>query len=73
MNDCTSPADRAFAELVSKARADPSVLGLVLHGSRVFEGMTTAHSDYDVALFADESEQGRRWRGRKSGGLDLHL
>jgi hypothetical protein len=44
-----------------------------LHGSRVFEGMATAHSDYDVALFADESEQGRRRRGRKSGGLDLHL
>jgi hypothetical protein len=65
--------DRAFADLVSRARADPSVLGLVLHGSRVFEGMSTAHSDYDVCLIPAETEQGRRWKPQKSGGLDLHL
>lgn len=60
MNDSTGAADRAFADLVSKAQADPSVLGLVLHGSRAFEGMATAHSDYDAFLIPAEGEQANR-------------
>lgn len=71
MTDPIDSADRAFADLVSKAQADPSVRGLILHGSRVFEGMATEHSDYDLALIADESEQGQRWQSQKGGGLDL--
>lgn len=48
MNNLDGAADRAFANLVAKAEADPSVLGLFLHGSHAFEGMATAHSDYDL-------------------------
>lgn len=70
MNYLDGPADRAFADLVAKAEADPSVLGLFLHGSHAFEGMTTAHSDYDVGVITDDSEQSRRWRGEKSDKLD---
>lgn len=73
MNDRSGPADRAFAALVSRAQADSSVRGLVLHGSRVFEGMATGHSDYDLCLIPDESESGRRWQPQKRRGLDLHL
>ena len=70
MNNLDGPADRAFADLVAKAEADPSVLGLFLHGSHAFEGMATSHSDYDLAVITDDSEQGRRWRGEKSKELD---
>jgi predicted nucleotidyltransferase len=71
MTDTNSLADRAFAELVAEARVDPSVLGLYVHGSRVFEGMATELSDYDVGLIVDESEQGRRWQRPKTRELDL--
>lgn len=71
MNHPSDTADRAFADLLSRVQADPSVLGLVLLGSRAFEGMATAHSDYDVLVIRDESEQGRRWQDGGSPGLDL--
>lgn len=74
MNNPSGPADRAFADLVSKAEADPAVLGLILHGSRTFEGMATAHSDYDVGLIFEDREQGyQRWRGLKSSDLDIFI
>jgi hypothetical protein len=72
MNDFASPADRAFAELVAKAEADLSVLGLFLYGSHAFEGMATPHSDYDVGVILDDSEQGRLWQDQKTPELDLH-
>lgn len=71
MNDLSRPADRAFAELVARARNDLSVRGLLMHGSRVFEGMSTARSDYDLSLIFDDSEQGRQWQSYKGGGVDL--
>jgi hypothetical protein len=70
MNNLDGAADRAFANLVAKAEADPSVLGLFLHGSHAFEGMATAHSDYDLGVITDDSEQSRRWQGEKSKELD---
>lgn len=71
MNDCPTSADRAFADLVVKAEADPSVLGLYLHGSHAFEGMATPHSDYDVGVITDDSEQARlRWRHQKTEELE---
>ncbi|GAB3403452.1 hypothetical protein [Flindersiella endophytica] len=72
MDDYSTVADRSFAELVAEAQEDPAVLGLYVHGSRVFEGMATALSDYDLGLIVDDSEQGRRrWQPRKAHGLDL--
>jgi hypothetical protein len=68
--DGSHRADRAFADLVARAEADPSVLGLFLHGSHAFEGMATGHSDYDLGVITDDSEQGKRWQGEKSKELD---
>lgn len=71
MNAFPSSADRAFTDLVAKAEADPSVLGLYLHGSQVFEGMATPHSDYDVGVITDESERARLvWRHQKTEELE---
>ena len=65
-------SDRAFVDLVERAKADPSVLGLFLHGSRAFEGMATPQSDYDLAVITDDSEQGKLWQDERSGALELH-
>lgn len=73
MADYSAIADRSFAELVAKAQDDPAVLGLWVHGSRVFEGMATALSDYDLGLVVDGSEQGRRWKPQKAHGLDFGI
>jgi hypothetical protein len=70
MTDDSSLADRVFAELVAEARADPSVLGLYVHGSRAFEGMATSHSDYDVGLIVVVGEQ-ERWQRPKTPELDV--
>jgi hypothetical protein len=70
MNYFDGPAGRAFANLVARAEADTSVLGLFLHGSHAFEGMATSHSDYDVGVITDDSEQGRLWQGGKTEELD---
>jgi hypothetical protein len=44
---------RAFT---ARAEADPGVVGLVLSGSRVHEGMPTVHSDHDLhVVVRDES------------------
>ncbi|MET9830277.1 hypothetical protein ABZ078_13350 [Streptomyces sp. NPDC006385] len=44
---------RAFT---SQATADPGVVGLVLSGSQVHEGMPTVHSDYDLhVIVRDET------------------
>lgn len=41
---------------ISRATADPGVVGLVLSGSQVHAGMPTAHSDYDLhVVVRDES------------------
>ena len=64
---------RAFADLVSRAQDDPAVLGLVLHGSHVFEGAATSESDYDVFLIVQEGDQSQHWRSQRSSTLDLEV
>src|SRR4051812_17879844 len=64
---------RAFADLVSRAQDDPVVLGLVLHGSRVFEGAATSESDYDVFLIVQDGDQSQRWRSQRSSAVDLEV
>ncbi|MFH9424234.1 hypothetical protein [Streptomyces sp. NPDC017529] len=60
----------AFVEL---AAADPSVVGLVLKGSRAHEGMTTKHSDHDlyVVLADDAATDLTRFTGHRTPELDL--
>ncbi|MEV0218374.1 hypothetical protein [Streptomyces sp. NPDC050704] len=40
---------------VSRAIADPGVVGLILSGSQVHEDMSTAYSDYDVHVVVQDS------------------
>lgn len=70
MTDTNRSADRAFADLVAEAEGDPAVLGLYVHGSRVFEGTATSHSDYDVGLIVVAGEQ-ERWQRPKTPELDV--
>ncbi|MFI0264271.1 hypothetical protein ACH4OW_35360 [Streptomyces sp. NPDC017056] len=60
----------AFVEL---AVADPSVVGLVLKGSRAHEGMTTEHSDHDLyVVLADGATTAlTRYTGHRTPELDL--
>ncbi|WP_327713270.1 hypothetical protein OG912_38810 (plasmid) [Streptomyces sp. NBC_00464] len=60
----------AFVEL---AVADPSVVGLVLKGSRAHEGMTTEHSDHDLyVVLADVATTDlTRFTGHRTPELDL--
>jgi hypothetical protein len=64
---------RIFADLAAKAQDDPAVLGLVLHGSHVFEGMATPESDYDVFLIVQDGGRSQRWRSQRSSSLDLEV
>lgn len=43
-----------FSDLLSLARADPAVVGVVLTGSQAREGMATVHSDHDVYVIVAE-------------------
>ncbi|WP_210583484.1 hypothetical protein [Streptomyces sp. GESEQ-35] len=60
----------AFVEL---AAADSAVVGLVLKGSRVHEGMTTDHSDHDLyVVLADGATTAiTRFTGHRTPQLDL--
>jgi predicted nucleotidyltransferase len=59
---------RPFKELVSRAEADPAILGLVLSGSHA-RGMATAHSDFDVYVMV--RDRGGQWtRFRRAPELD---
>ncbi|GAB2859433.1 hypothetical protein GCM10027074_28150 [Streptomyces deserti] len=50
-----TPED-TLAAFTARAADDPGVVGLVLSGSRVHEGMPTEHSDYDLhVIVRDES------------------
>lgn len=73
MNDSDDAATRVFTELVSAARADPDVLGLVLHGSRTFAGMATGRSDYDVFLITNGDAKDGAWASRRTAELDLEV
>jgi hypothetical protein len=54
MLGCVAP----FTDLLSRADADPAVLGLILSGSQA-RGMATVHSDHDV--FVIVAERGGQW------------
>lgn len=60
----------AFVEL---AAAGPTVVGLVLKGSRAHEGMTTEHSDHDLyVVLADGATTAlARFTGHRTPELDL--
>ncbi len=55
-------------DLVTRARADPAVVGLVLTGSHA-RGLATAHSDIDVCVVVGE-RGGARWPGRRTAEVD---
>ncbi|MGY0235292.1 hypothetical protein [Longispora urticae] len=48
-----------YADLLTRAEADPDVLGIVLTGSRARDGMATGHSDTDVIIVV--AEYGGAW------------
>ncbi len=48
-----------YEELLARAESDPSVVGLVLTGSKARVGMATAHSDFDVYVIVPE--YGGQW------------
>jgi hypothetical protein len=57
----------AYADLLTRARADPDVLGLILSGSQA-RGAATAHSDHDVYVIV--TEDGVSWTGAHTPDLD---
>ncbi|MFJ2740586.1 hypothetical protein ACIO3O_13040 [Streptomyces sp. NPDC087440] len=65
-----------YDAFVARAVADPTVVGLVLKGSRAHEGMATEHSDHDLyVVLADGAEREAtglaRYAGHRSPELDL--
>ncbi len=61
----------SYTALVSRATADPGVLGLVLSGSRAHEsGMVTAHSDYDLEVIVSDTVVDA-WERRRETILDI--
>ncbi|MCI3278011.1 hypothetical protein [Streptomyces cylindrosporus] len=65
--------DETLAAFVTRARADPGVVGLVLSGSQVHDGMVTALSDHDLHVVLRDRDasplSGLDWF--RSGHLDL--
>ncbi|WP_432747889.1 hypothetical protein H7827_28460 [Streptomyces sp. JH002] len=47
-------SEATVAAFVSRAEADPAVVGLVLSGSQAHDGMTTGHSDYDIHVITQD-------------------
>jgi hypothetical protein len=58
---------------LTQARVDPRVVGLILSGSQVHEGMPTIHSDYDVHVTVgdDGTDLLKELEGFRSSHLDL--
>ncbi|MEW1681048.1 hypothetical protein [Streptomyces sp. T12] len=69
----TAHPQLSHGAFVALATADPTVVGLVLKGSRAHDGMTTRHSDHDlyVVLAADSATGLSRFSGRRGAELDL--
>lgn len=65
-------AEEEFAALLARVQDDPRVVGVVLSGSHARQGMATEHSDYDVALVAnDDAVDDLRHASRRDGLLDV--
>jgi len=60
----------SFDDLMTRAKADPDVLGIVLTGSKGREGMATQHSDYDICLVVADGVR-PDWQPVHSPALDL--
>ncbi|UNO42961.1 hypothetical protein KGS77_29940 [Streptomyces sp. MST-110588] len=62
-----------YDTFIELATADPSVVGLVLKGSRAHDGMPTEHSDHDlyVVLAGDAATELTRFQGHRTPELDL--
>jgi hypothetical protein len=61
----------SYTAFVSRATADPTVVGLVLSGSRAHEsGMVTAHSDYDIEVVVSDTAVDA-WERRRERILDI--
>ncbi|CAM5242085.1 hypothetical protein GCM10010329_44650 [Streptomyces spiroverticillatus] len=72
----TAQLPLSYDAFVALAVADPSVVGLVLKGSRAHEGMVTGHSDHDLyVVLADGTGQQAtgltRYAGHRTPELDL--
>jgi hypothetical protein len=65
--------DATLAAFVARAQSEPSVLGLVLSGSQVHDGMPTGHSDHDLHVVTrDEGPSPlHELDGFRSAHLDL--
>ncbi|WP_366510910.1 hypothetical protein [Streptomyces sp. MP131-18] len=66
-------AETTLAAFLTRAEADPTVLGVVLSGSRAHDGMPTVHSDFDVhVVTGDEGPSAfDALDGYRSDHLDL--
>lgn len=63
----------AYTAFVSRATADPGVVGLVLGGSRAHEaGMVTSHSDYDLWLITTDPPE-EHWARSLTKPLDVSV
>ncbi|UCM86970.1 hypothetical protein [Streptomyces marincola] len=67
------PYDISFDALLDRANADPAVLGVLLSGSRVHEGLATARSDHDLWVVTADGAHSpiRAWHGFRSARLDV--
>ncbi|MFI9545841.1 hypothetical protein ACIHAR_18265 [Streptomyces sp. NPDC052016] len=62
----------AYEDLVTRAGAEPAVVGLVLKGSQAHDGMATGHSDHDVyVVLADDAPAPAGLLGRRTPELDV--
>ncbi len=67
--DGSRDAASVFADFVSRAQADPRVLGIVLFGSRGFGAHVTDRSDFD--LFVIGSEDVARWKTTRGSLVEV--
>jgi len=63
----------SYDALVTRAVADPAVVGLVLKGSRAHDGMATEHSDHDLYVVVADgaTTELSSLHGQRSATLDL--
>ncbi|WP_328707319.1 hypothetical protein [Streptomyces mexicanus] len=68
-----STPEETLEAFLTQARVDPRVVGLILSGSQVHEGMPTIHSDYDVHVIVgdDGTDLLKELEGFRSSHLDL--
>ncbi|MCF2530750.1 hypothetical protein [Yinghuangia soli] len=67
-----SPVPLTYEAFVTRAVADPAVVGIVLKGSHAHDGMAGPHSDHDVYAILADSDPAPAWSGGlRSPALDL--